>query len=84
VFTVHCEPQIESLSERMMIKEQGKFEFNFALSLETYGEDQTVKVSILATNCNERPCKVYEDYQYVPIEGNDIDNPNEIIFEVGD
>jgi hypothetical protein len=83
MFTMHLDPPTEGLINRSMIKRDGKFEYTFGVPLEIYG-GQTVKVSIHASNCHEGPCKVYEDYQYVPIEGNDIDNPNEIIFEVGD
>ena len=82
-FTVHCDPPRENLTKRGMDKTDGKFKFGFSLSLDTYG-GQLIKVSIYASNCNVRPCKVYRDSQIVEVEGNDHDNRHQIIFEVGD
>ena len=82
-FTVHCDPPNENLTKRSMVKRDGKFKFLFSLSLDTYS-GQLIKVSISATNCNDGPCKVYEDSQIVEVEGNDNDNRHQIIFEVGD
>ena len=83
VFTVHCDPPRENLTGRKMVKGDGKFEFKFGLSLDTYG-GQLIKVSISATNFNVTPGIVYRDYKIVEVEGNANDNPHQIIFEVGD
>ena len=82
-FTVHCDPPRENITDRQMVKRDGKFEFKFGLSLDTYG-DQLIKVSLYATNFNVTPGIVYRDYQIVEVEGNAYDNPHQIIFEVGD
>ena len=82
-FTVHCDPPRENITDRQMVKRDGKFEFKFSLLLDTYG-DQLIKVSLYATNFNVTPGIVYRDYQIVEVEGNANDNPHQIIFEVGD
>ena len=82
-FTVHCDPPNENLTSRQMVKRDGKFEFSFGLFLDTYS-GQLIKVSITSTNTSVSPYEWYEDYQIVEVEGNDKDNPHQIVFEVED